>query len=960
VSKRSEEYNPPPPPPLQTNGFRFQHVPYITNGTSYVVTLLDEGSVTNAYEIYFATNLQGTSVWDSAWTLAATGAVSVTNFTLPWSSNVTDRYFKAARLEDYDQDGVSDASQWFTNRVDAHQDSDGDGLPDTYETNHGLSPNLFDSDTNGMGDQVFTLSWWIREPTTSNGIDLIVGDGFRVHWDAGILFYLDQQFQDISFTTVDSNEGSCCVAVADHVPDNAWHKWTIQYDYRTLRIFHRISGVDTLVNEQWYDNMTEKIGTSFSTSVITNGGVQMSNVVVQHFQYARKNAYRWDGVIGNTSTEHYGPTMHNPFWPAKKLVLGGSNLFYTCEFDEGNYPLKMFSPSNPQVVLTNFGKKAHNISTSIGDSITNLVVQTNTLFAAGNTFYLYTRVTSTALDLLSNVQYYATGPTGIEHHLIQPTMTNAVISCFAESTGSLHGGLFSNVLYFIRVHDTMNITLHSNALGALSNTARVMLSGNGSGTNSLRCRGLHWTFDITTAAPLGTNNTYFPAEYVPPNLTPSIALTNQLAVSTNLVDGKIAVFDRSSQQVKVYNANGSNVVLTIGTNGGYANGPSVPFPTLGDTNFAKIVKLSGFYDDQNTRTLRAVVCYQPDGKLWVSDTATARLLRFNPDGSLDTFIETVPHSYRSSVDPNHPQRVFAHFLEFHVDHSQPIASSWILTNYWGYDLTSTNGTRSALALGFPYGLETVTTVTNYGGTNRTFAFVLLNEKNGDYRFVELTSTGLVQTLTPVFPNGYQLAADGTVHILTPSGNQRLFQRRAIEFTGSGQAFLATEVTLSTWNNLEDPQAFTWELSGTNFVLFDGSIYTTGYHLGTVSTNAEPSRPWTWRAAPTGEMNGQGRFDPRASNYAGEQLLVTSNAIFFVYRGEFWKGDRQANQIFHYKPDGTFVGQFGLPLWAGGQVRNPPGSANNMHTASALTVGTNLYIFTNDERSRGIHRWRLNP
>jgi hypothetical protein len=43
----------------------------------------------------------------------------------------------------------------------------------------------------------------------------------------------------------------------------------------------------------------------------------------------------------------------------------------------------------------------------------------------------------------------------------------------------------------------------------------------------------------------------------------------------------------------------------------------------------------------------------------------------------------LPASYQSAVSPGEPTRVFSNFLEFSVDYSKPINTSWTLVNNWG-------------------------------------------------------------------------------------------------------------------------------------------------------------------------------------------------------------------------------------------------------------------------------------
>src|SRR5205085_608100 len=131
--------------------------------------------------------------------------------------------------------------------------------------------------------------------------------------------------------------------------------------------------------------------------------------------HTRKTAYVWEGVIGHTAEKQYGAEMHTPFWPIKKMVLSGSNLFYTCEYNEGGYQIQMFSPTNAQAVLTNFSFKTENSYPSRGLTFTNLLVQTNTIFAAGNTFQRMFVLSNAVQDTLRTVTYDQDGPHPSDH-----------------------------------------------------------------------------------------------------------------------------------------------------------------------------------------------------------------------------------------------------------------------------------------------------------------------------------------------------------------------------------------------------------------------------------------------------------------------------------------------------------------------------------------------------------------
>jgi hypothetical protein len=115
----------------------------------------------------------------------------------------------------------------------------------------------------------------------------------------------------------------------------------------------------------------------------------------------------------------------------------------------------------------------------------------------------------------------------------------------------------------------------------------------------------------------------------------------------------------------------------------------------------------------------------------------------------------------------------------------------------------------------------------------------------------------------------------------------------------------------------------------------------GYHLEALSKTSTPE--WLWKTALTGPLNGKGAIDPFAEYGAFSFNISGDNDIFLLYRGEFWRGGDQANQIFHYKGDGTFAGQFGTPS-VDGTLANAPGEAQNMSTVSPYKVGSKIYVY----------------
>lgn len=163
-------FAPPVPGFSFTSGLRFAPSPYLTsNGTGYVTWLLGT-NVGERYEIYQTTNLLGTSVWNSVWSRVATGGVS---FILSHPTNDGAKaFYLAATYADVDGDGISDAYEYLVLRATNLWDFDSDGMPDFWEIAHGLNYTNRNDATNDMdGDGIKNLSEYLYEASLINRVE---------------------------------------------------------------------------------------------------------------------------------------------------------------------------------------------------------------------------------------------------------------------------------------------------------------------------------------------------------------------------------------------------------------------------------------------------------------------------------------------------------------------------------------------------------------------------------------------------------------------------------------------------------------------------------------------------------------------------------------------------------------------------------------------------------------------
>jgi hypothetical protein len=343
----------------------------------------------------------------------------------------------------------------------------------------------------------------------------------------------------------------------------------------------------------------------------------------------------------------------------------------------------------------------------------------------------------------------------------------------------------------------------------------------------------------------------------------------------------------------------------------------------------------------------------------------------------DNWFMYLPKSYCTSVDPNSPnnaKRVFNRYLEFKVNHSiSTFEDSWKLMYYWGHeDVVNHNPVARY------FNQSGLFSVTTFSENDRTYAFTADPFHSGNpavFRMVELITPdpmanppiigGLrycTATELGIISASDKLEADGSRLFITKDGSDATFKRRHLkagdEFYSNGDPKYDT--TLQAWGPItiapDDPIDTSFQLTSDKIIVYHPDRNHLGFHLGALSKTSTPE--WLWKTCTTGPLDGKGKFDPFAE-YAGWDFTVVGEHILCVYKGEFWKSQGQANQIFHYSTDGAFIRQFGMPKHAvGHEIMNTPGAALNMFTISAVEEDGTIYVYTNDEAGRGIHRWSL--
>ena len=674
----------------------------------------------------------------------------------------------------------------------------------------------------------------------------------------------------------------------------------------------------------------------------------VARVLVHHVQY------RWQGVIGNTSQDQTGAHLFRGYLPIQDMAFGtAGDGFYVVGYNEGQAGIHRFSALHPQrqtalahpdfrrvfryvatdgrlVYAANVGLPAARPG-DIHDAHTfvialNAADGTEHVFAAGR------RVGSSPDSAWQSVVDFAEEEQDTFGRLRQAATALAVqrhgsalfvahagsgeVRVFDKDTGALTGriSLAGVDAMDVAPDDSLWVLCHVGAVG----TVRHLRNRDGS-----------WVEEGGIAA----------------------GLLNPAALAVSPVDGAVAVVDAGSGQIKVFDGAG-HLTWTIGREGGYRRGG----PDVTQDRF-------GFSGGP------VYIAFQADGSLWFADPQNLRNLHYSAQRRYLGQVMYLPHTQVIAVDAQDPRRVFSGYLEFAVDYSKPLASSWHLARNWGADL-------DARYKGDFEGPQAVVTLP--GG--HTFAVVRRFDINRN-EIVELTRAGLRSVGTTIDFNT-KLYPDGSLRQHAIVGQRlQIYSRRFDGLDASGNPRWADFAVLGRVPALaaDDPYYHDVPLvSGVNEATYPqtsrGIIVSfnpgksAGFHLGGI----DPTRDgWLWRASPSGSWNvdaagsllpRDGRYDiAQGVQYPGNVVTVSGTQVVFGYHGEGWRGG-EADQWLHFSDDGLFVGQFGtpgLPNPASQRGEAVAGFAGNAFSPQLVTVDGQVYLWHNDESGHGgVHRWWL--
>ncbi|UFH53109.1 PA14 domain-containing protein [Spirosoma sp. KNUC1025] len=657
----------------------------------------------------------------------------------------------------------------------------------------------------------------------------------------------------------------------------------------------------------------------------------------------------WEGVVGNTSNEFTGETVHRGWDDIKSMVCVGKTCYYSKAHSEGSPSHIKFSQGDVQrrTVILPDAKTSQNALHVVSDGINVYWGGSDGFLSTGKEFVVATKVSDDREVVFSSGTTTKLSQGGYTYdNAIDITLgTNAKISGLAvQKKGD----------YLFVAHGGLNqLQVLNKTTGSLVQTIKVTapMKMCVDGEDNL------WMIsgDKSTLSkyPVNQNGTLGD-----PALTLS-GLTKPLAVDVSPLTGAILVADGADkQQLRNYLPDGS-LQWVYGQEGGY-----VKDATVANDKF--------LFTDNSKFATSTFICFQEDGSFWVGDTGNSRSMHFLANRDYIEQIMFLRKSYSCNVDKNNPTRVFSDFLEFEIDYSKTLDNgangSWKLIKNWGATISADYREQNN-------NLKQVATLNN----KRTYATVR-STTTGRTELVELVPNGTLRLtgITLGTDGLWQLYPDGSMrktYKVSVGQAEKFSKRTLVSFDAannpiwdSEQIIASTPITTS-----DDPIYYgnqiklrSGEITSSNIVVaFDGSKASTKYHLGGMRPG---DNKWLWRTAVNTNSNYNGPFPADGAydigngvNTTGIAQQVEGRIILWGYHGEFWKAS-QTNKYTLVYDNGLFLTTFGvtrIEVDNLGLAVPQAGMAGNAFSGTLVKVGEDLYYYHNDENYHsGVHRWKI--
>jgi len=665
----------------------------------------------------------------------------------------------------------------------------------------------------------------------------------------------------------------------------------------------------------------------------------------------------WEGVIGNTSANDTGVTVHLGYDFISTLCISGNRLYYGTGYSELSSSQAAFDLNNIQVKIPIGAERTTNQSSYYnatdgvnvywaGVDYSNAANRLSFIYASSisdNSKVAFANGTSYTTKGFPAITYSAVGMLNGSNYFINGLAVNSKFIFVSRADNNIYiydkTGLFVRKIAFaspkalcIGANDS-DLWVVSGADGA-NVCARYTVNSNG----TLTATGSR----ITTIFSIGA-----------------------IAANKNLI--MLCDVSIRSQQVKAFNIKTLAPLWALGRSGGYST--------------SEVVYNDKFYWADNIFNYPTSLAIQNDGSFWVLDYGNSRLLKFDKNRTYVDYISYLGRFYDATIDLNNPTIAFASFKEYSIDYKKPLHQSWKLINNWSFHVLPMNVQRRSE-------IGRVTTLSN-GKRYMTC------KENNAIRIYELRPNyGLRNTGRTLVNTGYTLFADGSYTTIINKG------------TSAAQNYIVTKYNLKGFDAANNPLYDNGIVIGSTGVISFNDVqpipflysrcqgiitksgkiimygaypivvnnqpvqsgYNQGYHLGAIKLGATG---FTWQTRKATYTNYQGDYPTDGSfdvgngvRYnAGSGVIVLDSILFTQEHNEFWK-QTQTNIWNVYSEKGLFIGQFGIA-----KPRNevlspntvaPYGMSGNGFALSGVKLGNDYYLYNNDESFHGgLHRWKVN-
>lgn len=661
--------------------------------------------------------------------------------------------------------------------------------------------------------------------------------------------------------------------------------------------------------------------------------------------------YTWEGVIGNTSNEFTGPTIHHGHEPILGMAIAGNTAYHVKGYSEGFSAQSKFVTTNPQTEIS--------ILTAPGSGQRSVFCATDgvNVYWAGNDPYSPSGkkwfVFATTVDGDHEVEFsrgdVLNSTRGYDYKSVIAYLNNvdAVISGLAVQKSAKH--------LFVAREELDEIQVFNKSTGAFVRALSVKTP-----------RNLCVDDDDNLWVISGTKTVQKFVVQANGTLSDAVVtlsgLSTPLAIAESPTDDLVVVADGgASQQLKAYDNTTGRAVWTYGQAGGYAKSATVATDKF-------------YFTDAFDRYVSTFIAFQPDGSFWVGDSGNSRALHYAANRTYIDQIMYLAKCYSSFVDTNAPNRVFANYLEFRVDNSKPLGpnnGSWTLVNNWGCTVPPNFDNQY-------HRLRGVTTLSN----GRTYA-LLMNNSAKKFHVVELVNGGLIRFTGLETDNQYShLYPDGSLREIVAAygsrlGQSQIFTKKVlVGFDGAANPIWSAETPIASTPPTTRQDPIFWgnplkirpgEVTSSNVVIaFDGGTPpngSEGYHLGGIRLN---DNKWLWRTAKSTNENysgpypDDGAYDIGNGSNGGSTALALDRSVIWGFNGEGWKNS-QTNKWTHVYDNGLFINTFGI---TGPEIRGQEAAAmmagNAFSPSLVKNDAGNAYLYHNDGSAyhSGIHRWKI--